>query len=293
MKLIAGIAALSASSAYAGICSSMCSDTNANCPEDDLHLANYDAGGFEDVAECEAHQCSQTFGLDSAAQWHECEEGARELEERKYNHIVKMAKSQMTTDHSLRQIFRMLQNYGCHCFPGQTRAAGGHGPAVDAQDNLCRELARCHRCVEMDHGADVIDVNNDKYRFNVVNGAISCERNTEKGWHQSKRDLCECDARFANALGAMWDDNSFNDYYWLHPKDLKLMQKGKYEGNAKFDMSATCVANMSGRSDSCCGSYPERYPHDESKACCNNTSAYNTITQECCEDGSVTSPGDC
>lgn len=292
MKVIASIAALSAGTAYAGICSDFCVDSNPNCADEDQGLANYDVAGFEDVAECEAHLCSQTFPNDAAA-WHECEEGSRLLEERKYNHIVKMAKSQMKTKHSLRTIFKMLQNYGCHCFPGQTRAAGGHGAAVDDQDSLCRDLARCHRCVEMEHG-DIIDVNDDKYRFHVKDGAISCERNTEKGWHQSKRDLCECDAHFANEIGKLWDDNNFNDYYWLNPKDMKLINKGKWEGGAKFDIDSTCTANMSGKADQCCGSYPLKYPYDSTQNnCCNNNSIYNPVVSDCCDDGSSAKPGEC
>lgn len=290
MKVI-GFATLTGA-AYAGICSQRCVDTNPNCAESDQHLDNYDVAGFEDVAECEAHACSVTFP-NSSAEWHACEEGSRLLEERKYNHIVKMAKSQMNTKYSLRQIFKMLQNYGCHCFPGQTRAAGGHGPAVDEQDSLCKDLARCHRCVEMDHGADQIDVNDDKYRFNVVNGAISCARNTEKGWHQSKRDLCECDAAFANAIGAMWNDDNFNEYYWQNPKDMKLINKGKAP-NDKFDMVGTCQVIGGGKADSCCGSYPARFPYESSeKQCCQSTEAYNPVTQECCDNGMVASPGDC
>jgi hypothetical protein len=292
MKFTIGVSAIAAT-AIANICDQQCGSYCAD--EGGEALTNWDNAGFEDSAECQAHPCSATWNGVDDAKWRECEEGARELEERKYNHIVKMAKSQMTTKHSLRTVFRMLQNYGCHCFPGQTREAGGHGPAVDAQDSLCKDLARCHRCVELDHGKDVIDVDHGKYRFNVVNGAISCERNTLKGWHQSKRDLCECDARFANEIGKIWNDDTFNDYYWLHPKQMKLISKGKLEPEpSKFDIVSTCDAPHGGKADSCCGGFPERYPFDSSeKACCENTVSYNSITQACCEDGTIGSIGDC
>jgi len=299
MKLIATGIAATIAAVQAGSshicdqpCGSYCAD---NDRAEDAGALNYDLGGFEDSDDCKAHACSNTWAGVSDANWHECEEGARELEGRKYNHIVKMAKSQMNTKHSLRQVFRMLQNYGCHCFPGQTRAAGGHGPAVDAQDSLCKDLARCHRCVEMEHGKDIIDVDHAKYRFHVNDGKISCQRNTDKGWHQSKRDLCECDARFATKLGEMWNDDNYNDYYWLHPKEMKKIAKGNLEPIPdKFDLVGTCSAPMGGRADSCCGSYPEKYPYDSAdKSCCENSTTYNTITQVCCEGGQVASPGDC
>lgn len=287
MKYTIAIASLAASGAAANLCSGFYSDDNGQSE------VWYSELGFEDAAECEAHPCSATH--EDLSDWVECHRGAQELEGRKYNHIVKMAKSQMNTSHSLRRIFRMLQNYGCHCFPGQTREAGGHGPAVDAQDSLCKDLARCHRCVEMDHGADTIDVNEAKYRFKVVNGEISCDRNSEKGWHQSKRDLCECDARFATALGKIWSDADFNEYYWLHPKEMKAISKGKLDPvPAKFDMLATCEVIGGGKADACCGGYPERYPYDTNeKSCCGNSAAYRPAMQECCENGEVVAVGDC
>lgn len=297
MKLtFTGVAAFAAAKAYAfNICSEQCGD---NCEEDyDQVLANYDYAGFEDVEECEAHQCTLSFNsADSTAQWHECEEGSRELDGRKYNHIVKMTKSQITTNHSLKKIHKMIQNYGCHCFPGQERAAGGHGPAVDAQDSLCRDLSRCHRCITMEYGADVIDVDMDKYRFRVVNGDINCERNTVKGWHQSKRDLCECDARFAREMGKIWNDNTFNDYYWLMPKDMRKKDKGKLiPDKPKFDITATCVGNESGKANNCCGTYPERYPYNsaDQKGCCGNSGIFNTVINVCCPGDQIATPGDC
>lgn len=298
MKLtIAGLAAFAATKTSAHICNqpcgSYCTDASQGYDADDHLMANYDILGFEDLDECKAHPCSQTWADDEET-WHSCERDAAQLEGRKYNHIVKMAKSMMTTKYSLRQIFRMLQNYGCHCFPGQTRAAGGHGPAVDAQDSLCKDLARCHRCVGMEHG-DVIDVDESKYRFNVVNGDISCARNTEKGWHQSKRDLCECDAEFARKIGQIWSDDDFNDFYWLHPKDMKKIAKNKLDPEpAKFDMDATCGIIGGGKADACCGSYPNRFPYDSNdKSCCNEDTIFNHVVSVCCEGGQVASPGDC
>lgn len=295
MKLtITGIAAFAATKAYADICNDTC---GKYCDDNDADLQNWNLAGFESASECQAHACTKTFP-NGGAEWHQCEEGSRELEERKYNHIVKMTykiiKENAGTAFSLREIFKRIQNYGCHCFPGQTRDAGGHGPAVDAQDALCRNLARCHRCVSMEHG-DAIDVNDTKYRFHFVNGDLTCERNTAKGWHQSKRDLCECDAQFARDLGSMWNDNNFNNFYWLLPAEMKRPLHKRHPDHVnKFDIDATCVMNQSGKADACCGSYPNILPYDSAdKSCCHSTNLYNAAFSECCVDGTIANFGDC
>lgn len=295
MKLtIAGLAAFAATTVYADICSDQCGE---HCDENDAGLENWNQAGFESLKDCRNHACTATFPA-GGADWHTCEQGSREIEERKYNHIVKMAYQIINnkgagTAFSLRDIFKRIQNYGCHCFPGQTREAGGHGPAVDAQDSLCRTLARCHRCVIMEHG-DIID-SAEKYRWHFKDNDLTCERNTAKGWHQSKRDLCECDAQFARDLGMMWDDSNFNNFYWLLPGEMrKPVHKRDPAHVNKFDIGATCVQNMAGKADACCGSYPNALPYDSAeKSCCQNTNLFNPNFSECCGDGSVAGIGDC
>jgi len=126
---------------------------------------------------------------------------------RKFSHINKMLMSQITTAHSSSQISKMIQNYGCHCFPGNSKAAGGKGPAQDDVDSLCAQLSRCHKCIEFDHGNFVEDGAWDsdigKYKWSENNdGSINCDENTE----EHKKDLCSCDA-----------------FYW---KGLKMILRG-------------------------------------------------------------------
>jgi len=54
-----------------------------------------------------------------------------------------------------------------------------------------------------------------KYRWDPVNGDISCAANTDP----YKRDLCKCDAQYAMDLGDIWDDNSFNMALWGNRKN--------------------------------------------------------------------------
>lgn len=222
-------------------------------------------------------------------------EAPLEPELRKMSHIFRMMDSQLGTDaarktqYSTKDVGKMLQNYGCHCFPKNTREVGGAGAAVDDYDQLCLNLARCHKCIEFDH-MNFIDNSWDsdigKYRFTSVgDGSIDCESgNTDP----HKIDLCKCDAQFAIAMGGLWDDASYNFGHW----------GGKNNNLNTLDFDATCVASGAGiRPDNCCGAYPNRQPYDsDNKDCCTDenmveTKLYSLVSSECCMDGSVASLG--
>jgi len=207
-------------------------------------------------------------------------ETSDEIEERKFSHIVKMAYSQITTTHQLKTISKMIQNYGCHCFPGLSRAAGGSGPAMDDYDRLCKKLYRCHKCIEFDHDG-LIDVNEGKYRWSQnVDGSINCNANPD----QHKKDLCLCDADYAMELASVWDDSTFNYALWNNKKN-KLYN---------FDAQNTCVAAAYNGDMQCCGDYPNRYPYNaDTRNCCLSTKTYDPNFEDCCNDGSTASTGSC
>ena len=157
----------------------------------------------------------------------------------------------------------MIQNYGCHCFPDGSKAAGGSGPAQDQYDLQCRKLAQCHRCIEMDYPTDITDLWNadiGKYRWNLDNsGSISCAGNTD----EHKRDLCQCDADFATELGKIWFDGNFNFTIW----------ENRNNGQYNFDYEGVCKKQGGQITDNCCGDYPKRYPYDSLlRVCCNGVS---------------------
>ena len=83
-----------------------------------------------------------------------------------------MAYTQVNTTWTRSVFAKRIQNYGCHCFPKFGRKAGGQGPSLDGYDDLCRILARCHKCVEMDHSDKIgKDFNADidgKNRFEKI-----------------------------------------------------------------------------------------------------------------------------
>lgn len=209
-------------------------------------------------------------------------ESGLSIEERKFSHIVKMAYTQIQsqTTHSLKTVSKMIQNYGCHCFPGLSRAAGGSGPAMDDYDRLCKKLYRCHKCIEHDHD-DLIDVNVGKYRWSINgDGSLNCDANPD----QHKKDLCLCDADYAMELASVWDDATYDYSLWNNKKN-KLYS---------FDAAGTCVAAAFNGDMQCCGSYPKRYPYNaDTRMCCANKGTYDPTLEDCCTDGTVTSPGNC
>lgn len=185
--------------------------------------------------------------------------------EKKFSAIVEFAYSQVTTADDVGTWHKKIQNYGCHCFPDATRVPGGKGAPVDDMDNLCRDLARCHACVELDHGVSNIGL--EKYKYVVTGSTIDCSSNTEA----VKLQQCECDKQFAIALGGVWDDASFNTFYWGN----------KNNNDPQFDIVSTCTAGSgAGVQDACCGASPDRRP-------------YSSAVFECCSDGSIASVGGC
>lgn len=173
-----------------------------------------------------------------------------------------------------------ISQYGCHCFLGSSRAAGGKGVPVNELDDSCRTLYRCKKCVSMDtpQGCDV-DHDKYKYTFNSADGSIDCSANDNK----CKLTTCKCDAQFAAEVADFWDDAKWDDFYWGHRANRK-------NPNGVYDYDNTCIASgQSIEPNNCCGKNPFRYPYnDQEKSCCAKSGKlYNEVTSECCKDGSV------
>ena len=189
-----------------------------------------------------------------------------DIDGKKFSAIVRFTYSQVTTSLDISVFNKRVQNYGCHCFGEGSRTVGGQGPPVDTLDSICRDLARCHTCVDFDHGG--IDTATEKYKYNITGSSIDCSMNTV----QHKLDQCLCDKKFAEDVGAMWDDNSFNTFFWHGKNNVKV--------NPVFDKEQTCVKVGGNANDACCGSFPSRRP-------------YASIAMDCCNDGSLAAIGNC
>lgn len=210
---------------------------------------------------------------------------------RKFNSIVGMAHSQITTNLSKNDFGDKINKYGCHCFPNGSKAAGGVGPAVDAMDALCKKLYKCHKCIQIEFGVDAVDVNDGRYTWGLNDdGSLNCEKNQN---NPARKALCECDVAYAYAMKTIWDDDSFNNYYWLNNRNARQ----NADNGLVFNYDDTCVAAGNGggqAADSCCGdSFPNKEPYDSSQRACCSSTVYNIFTQECCTDGSIAGIGSC
>jgi len=226
--------------------------------------------------------------LYASVQAEDTTEAPEEIGGRKFNSIVGMAHSQITTSFSKTEFGDKINKYGCHCFPGGTKAAGGVGPAVDALDSLCKKLYKCHKCIQIEFGVDAVDVNDGRYTWALNDdGTLNCDKNQN---NPARKALCQCDREYAYEMKNVWTDDGFNEYYWLSNRNARQ--------GGTFDYDATCVANNNGSgaaADQCCGSaFPNKEPFDSTqRACCNSDSVYNIFTQECCTDGTVAGIGSC
>ena len=183
-----------------------------------------------------------------------------EIGEKKLSETMKMVYDQVTTTLDFQTFTNRLQNYGCHCFPNNSRIPGGKGEWQNPVDLACKRLAQCNQCVGLDH-ADFVDAQ-DKYRWETVNGAIDCSANNE----DDKRDHCQCDKEFALQMGMVWNDNDFDTSVWFNRRNQ--------DAQVYDDVCVQNVVNPPTSEKECCGENPKRRP-------------YNVDVFECCQDGSI------
>ena len=147
---------------------------------------------------------------------------------------------------------------------------------VNEMDYLGRSWYKCHQCTTIDdsiclgmsqnYGSPLYDRSSKSYTCPGVPG--TCEHNA-----------CSCDVKLAEGI-------------------LAIMTRDGYHSEADtvaggFDPIARCVksstGNGSGSTDSCCGTYPNRFPfHSENgaRACCYGKT-YDANALSCCADGSI------
>jgi len=200
------------------------------------------------------------------------------------NPTMEMTLSLIKSRFPKRLVEKMLQNYGCHCFPGQSRPSGGMGPAVDSKDRLCLDLSHCHKCIELEHKGRC-DPYFSNYQYSINNNTVNCENNNDP----CLQNLCECDKHFAEKMASSWSDK-FNRFYWLNPRNVD-------SGNT-FNFREVCVPKAGIHTpDACCGGaiFHEKRPFDSGVwSCCGETGKlYDHGLQECCEDGRVVYFGGC
>lgn len=203
------------------------------------------------------------------------------IEGRKFSAIMDMIMvSGINTVHDEATLSKMVRNYGCHCFPDYTRKTSGTGAPQNEVDSSCRTLNQCKKCIElegMDGDCENGDIDQGKYDYSVVGGAVDC--NPRGRNNACKVAQCECDKDFAVNLSAVWVDAEFDLQLWATIKNTNAMANA---GTPVFDYDTTCVKTPGpGPADACCGNaFPAKTP-------------YNTNNRECCADGSLKLFGSC
>lgn len=222
-----------------------------------------------------------------------------ELDPKKFSSIVDMAYHMLenepnfmvdtvNTNRNKRKNFSyMLQGYGCHCFPTHKSTIGGKGAPVDALDEACRALYRCHKCIDIEAPGEC-DTDQGGYKYQLIaDGSVGCDSPDKK--KDCQEHQCQCDRHFAETVRDLWVDPAstwtFNPDYWLNPRYVKEAEDA---GIPVFDSDATCVMGANVTPNACCGdSYPNKVPYaDTTKACCAVVSKpYNSAIDVCCATG--------
>lgn len=190
---------------------------------------------------------------------------------------------------------KMIENYGCHCFPQHKSTAGGWGKPVDEMDEACRSLYRCQKCINLEfpEQCDTID---GGYKFQLeedLDRSIGCEAPPKTKTCASH--MCSCDRAFAERVYSLWVESDWqhNPLYWLHPANVKYLQKN---ASPVFDRTNVCTIGGNVTPDACCGAnYPNKVPYNsEQKECCSPAAkAYNPAMEVCCEDRVVSASKGC
>lgn len=176
-----------------------------------------------------------------------------------------------------------LHGYGCWCFFGNINTAYGRGPPIDSYDAVCKGLTQCYRCIihDSDNEEDEeCDPYNQEFEsvltvsgsFGIQNITSICQSNNVPNcaWR-----TCSCAMTMVSGF--------FN---------LSFDALSDYDENLKhsngFDYNLECPQQGRATDRQCCGKYPNRRTYDrgEARDCCLESTIYNPLRHQCCDDGS-------
>ena len=190
-----------------------------------------------------------------------------------------------------------LFRHGCYCFGGPTRkgVAGPrktyHGPPISELDGLCYQLYRSQNCLKQDYEEGILGKNSgsineveedcdieEGYPFAVFkDGSTQCGVKKDPTWaldpaNQCKMRNCELERSFVDKVVELINSG------WEKPKELEdKIYDNKYLDFCPIGNEPQGVLN---KRHKCCGTGFSRMP-------------YNTVTTECCDDGSHKEIGQC
>lgn len=184
--------------------------------------------------------------------------------------------------------FEKVWNYGCWCYFSED-AGSGSGNAVDALDQVCKELQFCYRCAKIDSydgTGDICSPGETDYVveiFKAMHGGIylACsEHNIDD--HCAVHTCC-CETQFVSQILQLF----FSGFTFID----------QYDREDGFDVSVCSIGTPGPPSVfECCGTYPHRFPYaigNAVTACCDDSILYQIQYKDCCADGSVAPRGTC
>lgn len=208
----------------------------------------------------------------------------------------------------------VMNNYGCWCY-FEENIFKGHGQPQDEVDGFCKILNDGYNCIYIDGIQDLdtstsCDPTTVQYNsiFNGLN-VYSMEEETiaSECLRRNPDNLCSSSTCAVESLfiksymkyavgGGTFDtslkhENGFDSQgtcAHLPQKSTEIIESNGLESTDVTNTSQTSKTAQTAER-SCCGQYPKRYPfhtYNGDRACCVNKT-YNSILNQCCEDGSV------
>lgn len=202
------------------------------------------------------------------------------------------------TEYTLEETADIVKNYGCFCYVTGDRLPGArynaHAKPVDELDQLCKKLSRAERCLAIDsdngkyiEGKDC-EISSGYHWFvdrSTGQDEITCgfenqhrrDKHLQDSGKNCRMELCNLEKAFAIEVKKLLENKNF-----VNNPDYFKMSQEKYNDN--------CKPSHPGNGD---GEHSSFLP---SLACCGtglHRKSYNSISYDCCDDGSIRPYGLC
>jgi len=195
---------------------------------------------------------------------------------------------------------RLLDNYGCWCnFENNGVRGIRKGLPVDNFDQACKTLHEGYECINMDTNFQC-DLKNTVYKSAVGGGSTSpmnldrlqfeCEKSNKAANEKDQQfaadgSSLDCKIKLCKVEG-WFIQTIFKIVY----REMVFPNRPKYAmafGNFGREEVCKLPKNPGPTTRACCGDYPIRFPYrDTNRGCCQGKT-YNSITLQCCDDGSA------
>lgn len=181
-----------------------------------------------------------------------------------------------------------IWNYGCWCNFGE-HLMQGHGPPVNTFDAICKDFSRCLKCARFDGKKENFGCDPVVQTYQTGAGpdfVTKCSAGNPDD--QCAVYVCSCESTIIAEIM----DLAFQP----HTPENEYSDEFLHSNGFEYDSMCPVAAVTFDEGNDCCGVYPKRFPYalgNPSKTCCKDSSLYNPMHQECCEDGTSADIGSC